>query len=136
MSDLKSSIVSDVARPQPSAAKGNMKDGKALPVEAGKEVEGNLSSHVEKTQDILQLKEDGPVKDSQLKEAVTQMQDYMQNLERNLNFQLDEESGITVIRVFDTETEELIRQIPNEEAVSLAQKLNEEEPLMLFSAKV
>jgi len=136
MSDLKSSIESDVARPQPWASKGRMNDGKALPAEVGKEIEANLSSLVEKTQDIVELKKDEQVKDSQLKEAVTQMQDYMQNLERNLSFQLDEESGITVIRVFDTETEELIRQIPNEEAVSLAQKLNEEEPLMLFSAKV
>jgi len=49
---------------------------------------------------------------------------------------LDEDAGLTIIRVFDKATDELIRQIPNEEAVSLAQKLNEEEPLLLFSAQV
>ena len=72
----------------------------------------------------------------ELEQAVAKLNDYVQNTERKLNFQLDEDAGFTIIRVFDKATDELIRQIPNEEAVSLAQKLNEEEPLLLFSAQV
>lgn len=68
--------------------------------------------------------------------AVAKLNDYVQQTERKLNFQVDEESGLTVIRVFDKQSDELIRQIPSEEVVSLAQKLNQEEPLMLFSAQV
>ncbi|GGX50609.1 flagellar protein FlaG [Saccharospirillum salsuginis] len=71
-----------------------------------------------------------------LEQAVAKLNDYVQNTERKLNFQLDEEAGLTIIRVYDKQSEELIRQIPSEEAVSLAQKLNQEEPLMLFSAQV
>lgn len=72
----------------------------------------------------------------ELEQAVAKLNEYVQNTERKLNFQLDEEAGLTIIRVYDKQSEELIRQIPSEEAVSLAQKLNQEEPLMLFSAQV
>jgi flagellar protein FlaG len=53
-----------------------------------------------------------------------------------LEFKVDESSGETVVRVYRQHSEELIRQIPNEEAVALADKLSSEEPLMLFSAQV
>lgn len=69
-------------------------------------------------------------------DAVARLKDYVQNTQRSLNFSLDESSGITVISVYDASTQELIRQIPSEEAVSLAQKLNQEEPLTLFRAQV
>lgn len=77
-----------------------------------------------------------PSSAEELEQAVSKLNDYVQNTERKLNFQLDEDAGLTIIRVYDKATDELIRQIPNEEAVSLAQKLNEEEPLLLFSAQV
>ncbi|MFG1497954.1 flagellar protein FlaG [Saccharospirillum sp. HFRX-1] len=74
--------------------------------------------------------------DDRIKEAVARLNDYVQQAERKLNFQVDEEAGLTIIRVFDKQSDELIRQIPSEDAVSLARKLNQEEPLMLFSAQV
>jgi len=40
------------------------------------------------------------------------------------------------VRVYDKVSEELIRQFPNEEALTLAQRLNQDEPLLLFSAQV
>jgi flagellar protein FlaG len=75
-------------------------------------------------------------REAQVENAVAKLNDYVQNTERKLEFQLDEDSGQTVVRVYDKNSEELIRQIPNEEALELAQKLNQEEPLMLFSAQV
>jgi flagellar protein FlaG len=53
-----------------------------------------------------------------------------------LSFRLDEDSGQTVISVYDKASEELIRQIPSELALQLAQKLNDEEPSLLFRAQV
>lgn len=72
----------------------------------------------------------------QLLEAVARLNDYVQSVERDLRFSLDSESGQPVISVFDRETSELIRQIPPEITLSLAQQLNGEEPLLLFSAEV
>lgn len=73
---------------------------------------------------------------AELTAAVDKLNTYVQSVQRTLDFQLDEDSGKTIIKVYDKESEELIRQIPGELAVELAQKLNEEEPLLLFSAQV
>lgn len=75
-------------------------------------------------------------KENNVERAVAQLNDYVQNTERKLEFQLDDESGDTIVRVYDKNSDELIRQIPNEEAVELAKRLNQEEPLSLFSAQV
>jgi len=76
------------------------------------------------------------VSNDQVKEAVSQINEYVQQTERTLDFKLDEASGRTVISVYDRASSELIRQIPGELALELAQKLNDEEPSLLFSAQV
>lgn len=43
----------------------------------------------------------------------------------SLRFKADESSGKMVVAIYDAATEELIRQIPNEQALATAQKLNE-----------
>lgn len=72
----------------------------------------------------------------EVKEAVSKLNEYVQKTQRDLDFQLDEDSGKTVIRVYDRESEQLVRQIPNEEALEMAKRLSAEEPSMLFSAQV
>tara|TARA_B110000008_G_scaffold255774_1_gene272754 strand:- start:2101 stop:2520 length:420 start_codon:yes stop_codon:yes gene_type:complete len=76
------------------------------------------------------------VSEEQVKEAVSKLNEYVQSTERTLDFQMDEDSGKTVIKVFDKTSAELIRQIPNELALELAQNLNDDEPSLLFSAQV
>jgi flagellar protein FlaG len=76
------------------------------------------------------------ISEEQVKDAVSKLNDYVQSTERTLDFQMDEDSGKTVIKVYDTLSAELIRQIPNELALELAQNLNDEEPSLLFSAQV
>jgi len=72
----------------------------------------------------------------QVKDAVTKLNDYVQNVERNLQFNLDDESGKTIITVVDRQTDKVIRQIPDDVALKLAQDLQQNEPLSLFNAKV
>jgi len=76
------------------------------------------------------------VSKEQVKDAVSKLNDYVQSTERTLDFKMDEDSGKTVIKVYDTLSAELIRQIPNELALELAQNLNDDEPSLLFSAQV
>ena len=71
-----------------------------------------------------------------VKSAVAKLNEHVQNTSRTLNFQVDEESGKTVIKVYDRESDKLIRQIPNELVLELARNLNEEEPSLLFKAQV
>jgi len=68
--------------------------------------------------------------------AVSKLNEYVQSTSRTLNFQVDDESGKTVIKVYDRESDQLIRQIPNELVLELARRLNEEEPSLLFEAQV
>ena len=55
-----------------------------------------------------------------VKEAVSNLSDYVQNLERSLSFTVDDVSGKTVITVSDPENDEVIRQIPSEELLQVA----------------
>jgi flagellar protein FlaG len=43
---------------------------------------------------------------------------------RNVNFSQDEQSEKTIIKVFDTDSQELIKQFPSEDLIKLAQKIN------------
>jgi flagellar protein FlaG len=53
--------------------------------------------------------------------AVTQLNDYVQTINRELQFSVDEASGHTVIKVLDALSGKVIRQIPGDEALALAQ---------------
>ncbi len=68
-----------------------------------------------------------------LDEAVQQINKNDQVVQREIHFSVDEDSGKTVIKVMDLATKEVIRQIPNEEALKFARKLNEGADLKLFS---
>jgi flagellar protein FlaG len=67
--------------------------------------------------------------------AVAQMNEYIQSTQRDLNFTYDPHSGETVVKVLDRTTQEVIRQIPDEIFLRLAQRLAPEEPGQLFSAQ-
>lgn len=76
------------------------------------------------------------VQREELDEAVSQLNDFVQNVQRDLQFEVDNELGQTIVRVVDQSTQEVIRQIPDEVALRLAENLQQEEPLTLFSIKV
>lgn len=74
--------------------------------------------------------------DGQLSNAVLQLNDYVQSISRDLQFEVDNELGQTVVKVVDKDTQKVIRQIPDEVALRLAEKLQQDEPLTLFHVKV
>ncbi len=79
-----------------------------------------------------------PKQAGNLQVAVSQINDYVQNLQRNLQFTVDEESGKDVVTVIDSESKEVIRQLPSEEALVLARRLaaNKDEGVHLISTQV
>ncbi|MCR9188891.1 MAG: flagellar protein FlaG [Alteromonadaceae bacterium] len=72
----------------------------------------------------------------ELNEAVSQLNDFVQNVQRDLQFEVDNDLGQTIVRVVDQSTQEVIRQIPDEVALRLAENLQQDEPLTLFNIKV
>lgn len=71
----------------------------------------------------------------QLSQIVENLNAFVQLTKRNVSFTIDKESGRDVISVFDAETQELIRQIPSEEALALLKRMDEAVGL-LFSERV
>ncbi|MBC8212802.1 MAG: flagellar protein FlaG [Gammaproteobacteria bacterium] len=63
------------------------------------------------------------VSKAELHEAVSQINSMVQSVQRDLAFSLDEDSGQTVIKVLDSKTGSLIRQIPSEEVLAIATQL-------------
>ncbi len=70
----------------------------------------------------------------QVQQAVTQIKQVAEKLAQNLHFSIDDDTGITVVKITDSSTQEVIRQIPTEEAVSIAKTLDKVQGL-LFSEK-
>lgn len=57
--------------------------------------------------------------------AVSEIRDFVQMVRRELQFDVDEHSGRTIVTVRDSATEEVIRQIPPEEVMQIAARLEE-----------
>ena len=76
-----------------------------------------------------------PTDQEKLKMAVQEIEKFVQSVKRNLEFSIDEPSGKVVVKVIASDSGEVIRQIPNEEVLKLANSLNDASSL-LFSTKV
>jgi len=69
-----------------------------------------------------------------LEKAVTDIREFVQSTQRNLDFSIDDSTGRVVVKVVATESGEVIRQIPSETALKLAQNLSDASSL-LFDTK-
>jgi len=67
---------------------------------------------------------EAPGKEKSVSEALRHLNGMMQSIRRELHFSVDRESGRTIIKVIDAETDEVIRQIPPDEAESVARTLS------------
>ena len=69
-----------------------------------------------------------------VEEAISSIKQFAQSIQRNLNFALDDSSGRVVVKVTDAMSGDVIRQIPSEDALRLAESLEEARSL-LFKAE-
>lgn len=60
-----------------------------------------------------------------IKEAVAGLSDFAKASNRQLNFSVDEGSERPVVKVTDTESGKVIRQIPSEEVLKLSERLRD-----------
>jgi flagellar protein FlaG len=71
---------------------------------------------------------------AQIQQALHNLKQAIEPVANDLSFSVDEQSGKTVIRVMDSVTKELIRQIPSEEVMAMAHAV-EQQSGMLVQAK-
>ena len=66
-----------------------------------------------------------------MRESVERLNDLIQSVRRELSFSIDQDSGRTVIQVIDSKTQEIVRQIPAEEVMTLVERLGAQRPSLM-----
>lgn len=59
-----------------------------------------------------------------LEQAVDRLKQFVSPTDADINFAIDGTSGVPVVKIVDRSTKDVIRQIPSEEAISLAMALD------------
>lgn len=56
--------------------------------------------------------------------AIKELNDYIKSASASIQFSLDEDSGRTIVKMVDIETNEVVRQMPSEEALAISKALD------------
>ncbi|MBB1361908.1 flagellar protein FlaG [Shewanella sp. SR44-4] len=108
----------------------NLLDKQSTVANAGLPVDG-IQKPGDNSRTTEQVNQATKVDSEELNQAVSDIAASMNVMQKGLAFKVDEESGIQIVKVIDVTTGELIRQIPNEEALDIAKKLNEVTGLLM-----
>lgn len=79
----------------------------------------------QKQAESTRLTQPAVVDEKEIEEAVDNLNEFAQSVQRQLEFSVDDESGKTIIKVVDAETGETIRDIPPEEILNMQKHLRE-----------
>ena len=63
--------------------------------------------------------------------ALEQVRTAIAPVARNLQFSVDEDTGKTIVRIIDSATEEVIKQIPGDEILAIAKSIDKLQGLLL-----
>jgi len=67
----------------------------------------------------------------QVEEAVKAVNEFIRPLNNSLQFNIDDDTGKTVVKVVDMATKEVIRQFPSEEMLSIAKAIDKMQGLLI-----
>jgi len=96
---------------------------KAIDNNKTKEVNTSQQETVYKSADKAKAKQS--LTPDQLEKVAQQLQDFVGEMNRGLEFTVDKDSGRDVIKVFDKDSGDLIKQYPSEEVLTLVAKLSD-----------
>lgn len=72
-----------------------------------------------------------PQEQENLEQTLQGAQEAAEAAGANLQFTIDKDSGKTIVKVVDSQTSEVIRQIPSEELLALARSMSKTEGLLI-----
>jgi flagellar protein FlaG len=107
-----------------------------IAVKSAPPVDIRSSSKPSETENVAKKK--AGANEGEVQKAVDQLNNYIQTVQRDLHFSLDKDSGALVVKVIDSKTDTVIRQMPSEESLKLARHLAEEQnnaSLQIFSSR-
>jgi len=68
-----------------------------------------------------------------VKQAADSINEFIKSTSRNLQFSVDKDTGIVVVKVVDKDTGDVIRQIPGEETLAIAKNLDSVQGVLIRS---
>jgi flagellar protein FlaG len=92
-------------------------------------------SHAREAQKKAQPEAVQPASEQRVQRAAERIEAYLKSVSRALEFRVDADSGRTVVSVRDAETGDLIRQIPGDEVLRLAE-MAEDQTVVLVDEQV
>lgn len=104
----------------------------AAPAEAGRTATERSSQVQVKQSQPAENGQNGnqPTRD-EVEDAVSRLSGFVAPNQSEINFSVDESSGIRVVKIVDRNSNEVIRQMPSEEAVALARALDKLQGLLI-----
>ncbi len=66
----------------------------------------------------------GTASETQVSDAVEKLSKFVSTIRPEISFSVDQSSGTRVVKILDSQSKEVLRQIPSEEAIQLAQALD------------
>ena len=72
-----------------------------------------------------------PVTQEAVAAAVQSANAYVQSVSSSLQFSLDKDTGHTVVKMIDTQTEEVLRQFPSEEMLAISKSIDRMQGLLI-----
>jgi flagellar protein FlaG len=72
-----------------------------------------------------------PVSSSEMEKALSTLNRLVAPAARAIQFSIDDASGRTVVKVIDTETHQVLRQVPAEEALAISRVLDKLKGLLI-----
>lgn len=73
----------------------------------------------------------GTVEGAALSDALSRVREFVQPINDSIQFSLDEDTGRTVVKVVDVQTQQILRQIPSEEMLQIAKALDKLQGLLI-----
>lgn len=118
VSQVGQNFASPRAEVAPDIARSNRTLEKEPEIEQQQAKDFSLSAEIE-------AQESADLSAEQIDTAVSQLSEFVQTSNRQLNFSVDEGSNKQVVKVTDAESGKVIRQIPTEEVLKLSERLQE-----------
>ncbi|WP_374338126.1 flagellar protein FlaG [Methyloversatilis sp.] len=64
-----------------------------------------------------------PLSNEEVERTVDEIRRYIEPVDQNLQFSIDKDTGKTIVKLIDSSTKEVLRQIPSEELIAIARSL-------------
>ena len=78
-----------------------------------------------------QAAEPPPADMAELERAVESLNQALQDIKRELRFSVDENTGRTIVKVINADTDEVVRQIPSEQLLNAVRHMEQQAGLLL-----